>query len=401
MERKKSAFILGTFVLLSLTFAGAMYRARQEPIEHRPDSMQCGHWSVVRCCHLLGVPVSVNDVFRLLPPKTRGHSLLELQTALREIGFEVSADREELHKVLTGRHPTILHLRDPDHFVVVANSNANSILVFDAVGNRRRIPFANVESRFDGYALHVSRNAKLPLPATVQRKTNGVPCVQFETLYLDHGDVSVGTGPVTYHFPVQNLGSQPLQILQIAADCGCLEANGPDVIEPFAESVITATFRHDPDAARAAFEHEIMVTTNDPLHQHVSLVAAGNTNTTLRPWPSQLDFGQRLAGKTHLQRCFVHYNGEDESVLRDATFECAAPNVRLNVMTREEFLERSPPMEGLKQQRLFRADVRIVEVLWTPTEQAEGSSFTGTLVISAPKSGLPIMQVPLFGTVGE
>lgn len=47
-----------------------------------PAGPQCGHWAVLRCCQLLGAPLDMTEILRLLPPAADGHNMLALAQAL-------------------------------------------------------------------------------------------------------------------------------------------------------------------------------------------------------------------------------------------------------------------------------------------------------------------------------
>ena len=49
------------------------------------SQFQCAHWSVFRCCQLLGVPVDRGDLLKELPPKDKGHSMLQMAGVLKKI----------------------------------------------------------------------------------------------------------------------------------------------------------------------------------------------------------------------------------------------------------------------------------------------------------------------------
>lgn len=393
--------VYGAIVLVALNvaFLWFMRHARQTPVIHDSGQMQCGHWAIVRCSHLLGVPVSVRRVFELLPLDERGHSMADLTVALESIGFVVTPKQGEFAQIISGEPPTILHLTDPDHFVVVSRSSTEDVIVFDANGVRRRLKMPDVERRFDGYALQVasSEDAK----NRRREECQSTACLHFETLYLDHGDIAINSGPVEYQFHLENLGGAVLEIHDVAADCGCVQVSSPKTIAPHSKDVIKAYFRHDSASQRASFEHEILVRTNDPTTPNISLVAAGNTDTTLRVWPLDLDFGACRAGHSHLFRCFVQYSGDEEEILDEAEFECTFPDTTVRVLTREAFLEESPPAAGLVSRRNLRGHVRIVELTWRPLPSAIPAPVTGVLRINVPRSGVDPIAIPVRGSIVE
>lgn len=111
--------------------------ARQFPIRPGPRGTQCAHWCALRSCELVGIPVTLERVMSLLPSRTDGHSLQQLMEALRELGAAVDGVAmpvESLHAGLDG--PTIVHLNDPDHFMVVTSVTGDRVHGFDGLGQR-------------------------------------------------------------------------------------------------------------------------------------------------------------------------------------------------------------------------------------------------------------------------
>ena len=98
--------------------------------------VQCAHWSILRCSQLLGVPVSMDYLTRRLPYREKGHSMLHVSKVLREIGFETEGRRETLHSLQNQTFPCVVHLTNPDHYVVVSAIDNQYVHVFDGDGHR-------------------------------------------------------------------------------------------------------------------------------------------------------------------------------------------------------------------------------------------------------------------------
>jgi hypothetical protein len=368
------------------------------------EKLECGHWCLIRCCHLLGLPLSRHDAVRLLPSHPgQGSSLLGLKQALEELGFRVVARSqsldEALHNTVAGT-PVILHLTQPDHFVVLSRPSGRDVIVFDAVGQRRRLPLELVRDRFDGYTLTVQReDEEHPLPPLAQRDTQTAPCLQFRTLYVDQGDIPVKQASVTYEFPFKNLGALPLKITRLAGDCSCLHVEGPTEVAPHADGVIRATFSHRPGESRSTFEHEIHVETNDPVLRSVTLIAAGNTNTALIAVTWTLDFGEVVVGQTRVRRCFVQYNGQEETVLGQARFDCTLPDSEIRVLPSDEYQQEHPLGPHLVETGRLPGQVRVVEILWSPQAESVGKRWSGHLRVTPLTQDIDPIEVSLAGAV--
>lgn len=406
---KRFFSICGVMLLagLNIWFLWEVNRLRTDPAGVVVfDKLECGHWALIRCCHLLGLPMSPEDAVRSLPPRrSQGHTLLDLKTSLEALGFEVEPRFQSLDDALTqelsGR-PVILHLTKPDHFVVLSRQSGGTAVIFDATGQRRKLPLDTIRQRFDGYSLIIKRPVSdQPLPLSVGRDTQSSPCLQFDTIYLDKGDIPVQQTVVTYEFPVRNLGAKPLHLTSLSGDCSCLQVDGPGTLQPFSSGIIRARFTHQPRQTRSTFEHEIRVESDDPLLPVVSLIAAGNTNTSLYALPLAVEFGSTAIGQRQIRRCFVQYNGQDETVLESARYDCTVPDINMRILTREQYLAEHPLGQGLTPERTFPGQVRVVELVWSPTVESAAPGLSGILRISPQRSDITPLEIPLSGNVSS
>ncbi len=395
-----------TIILLFVAFASVHVLAwcmwltrRTEPPPIQGGTLQCGHWAVIRSSQMLGLGVSPAGVLKLLPRHVDGHTLLEIKDALEHLGYSTDARKETLEHAVAGPFPVVLHLTDPDHFVVLTRHAKGELLLFDGLGRRTRLTTDAIAGRFDGYTLHVSVDRTIPLPKTAARDTTHSACVQFDSIYVDHGDISVNEKTVVYEFPFRNLGNRPLHISKLAGDCSCLDVTGPDVVAPNSRGKIIARFSHQPERKITVFEHEISMETNDPLFAHLIVVAAGNTNTSLIAHPLDLDFGRVHVGQRQLRRIYVQYNGQDNEILKLASIQCKFPGCTMRVMTRDEYLASSPMSVGSMEKSRAFGDVRVIELVWSPTAADAGKTLAGEVRIDPPRPDLDNIVVSLRGTV--
>lgn len=73
----------------------------------KPVKPQCGHWTVLRCCEILGAPVTMKDVMRLLPPEDEGHTMYALLKVLEKIGLSAEGRRQNYDKLMGGSFPVV------------------------------------------------------------------------------------------------------------------------------------------------------------------------------------------------------------------------------------------------------------------------------------------------------
>lgn len=176
---------------------GGFYLFRQQARDAprgAPQTAQCAHWCVRRCCELLGAPVELPTIMERLPPREGGHSMLEMAQLLRDIGFQVDGLNETIESILSKPTPRIVHLADPDHFVVVVGATPERVHLFDSEGRRTSRPVKDFLQKWTGRSLLVRRAEPLiALPAftSVEPKDERLPRIQFETLFTESIELAV------------------------------------------------------------------------------------------------------------------------------------------------------------------------------------------------------------------
>ena len=299
--------IIGVALLLcicSLVVAVDSYQKNPERIQP-----QCGHWAILRCCEILGVPMTMQDLLSLLPPKQQGHSMYAVSKILKKIGLHTQGRRETFDRFTDDSYPMIAHM-EPGHFVVVLGRDDSYVFLFD--GNGRRIVWSIKEfkKRWTHKTLRVWRNTDdSPLPAFAPRRNGTTPCIQFETLLIDKGEIpAIGEG-VEFVFPFHNLGKGNLVIEKIRNDCRCMKSTKPkEPILPGGQGHIT--LKYNVGQGSGSFSHEALVQTNDPIVPLIKLTASGNTSRAVVIEPKKLDIGRLVIGKTHVTNCHVTYPGD-------------------------------------------------------------------------------------------
>ena len=92
-QLKKQIFILLTGIGLSTLIVIPLIAGRPNIVNggtFNPAAPQCGHWAILRCCELLGVPIEMQTIIKLLPPSKNGASMLELRDVFRRIGLKAT-----------------------------------------------------------------------------------------------------------------------------------------------------------------------------------------------------------------------------------------------------------------------------------------------------------------------
>lgn len=386
MKHNKVRVMLVITVILLVTLAGTQIFFSLKSVNARQvDSLQCGQWCLIRTAHVLGLPLSAEKAVEILPHQRTGHTMLDIKNALHGVGFAAKPVKAELGDVLRGPLPALLHLRDPDHYVVAVSSANDRLLIFDARGQRQRIRPSSVAKRFSGYALQISRDSSKTLPPN--RKPGAQ--VQFASLYNDQGDVPQSVGKMEYSYPLRNTGTEPLVIRGLHSDCACLEVTGPDSIPPGSGGVVTATFRKNPDAKNSFFQHKILVESNDADFPTIALIAAGNTRTTVRVSPFRVNIN-KVPDRQYL---FVSYDGENADHFSTVTATSSVPGVSARIISVDDY----------RRQRLIRfpttawsdpsMNQKVVEVTYASLDGRPLPS-NGTVIVSTSVPGFEQIVVP-------
>jgi ABC-type bacteriocin/lantibiotic exporter with double-glycine peptidase domain len=183
---------------------------------------QCAHWAIFRTAQLLGIPTESGEIQHLLPNQPKGHSLAQVVETLAKIGVDVEAYRNDWDSLSKKSFPCIVHLKEPEHYIVVSGIEPERgyVHIFDDAGNRTRQRRELFEQRWTGYTLHVKKNVDF----FVAKIKDDKPQILFDHLTIDKGDIPAIGEPTEFVFPIRNLGKSNLVIEDIKVSCGCLKS---------------------------------------------------------------------------------------------------------------------------------------------------------------------------------
>ena len=161
-----------------------------------PAAPQCGHWAILRSCELLGVPIEMQTLIKLMPPNEKGADMLELRDVFKRIGLNVTGKRETLEGLTKGLFPAIAHFGD-DHFVTVSVADDKMVRFFDGSGRAKTMKISDFEKEWDNTLLVIERENRIkPLPSFINRKLKNQPRIEFDRLIIDKGDVRWNGKPI-------------------------------------------------------------------------------------------------------------------------------------------------------------------------------------------------------------
>lgn len=101
------------------------------------------------------------------------------------------------------------------------------------------------------------------------------PQITFEEIDFAAGDIPVGA-KLSHDFVVKNTGSADLEIIKVAASCGCTVASFDKVIAPGQSGKITIEVKLYDEWAGRMIKQSAVVETNDPASRYTSLTVSAN-----------------------------------------------------------------------------------------------------------------------------
>jgi hypothetical protein len=363
-----------------------------------PAVPQCGHWAILRCCELLGVPIEMQTILKLLPPNERGTSMLELRGVFKRIGLKTIGKRETLEGLIKGPYPAVAHLTG-DHFVTVSVADDEVVRLFDGGGRVSAIKLSDFGKGWDGTLLVIQRtNRAVPLPSFANRSRKNVPCIEFDTLIIDKGDVPWHGKPIVYEFPICNTGEAPLVIQDIKTNCGCLGAVSPGTpIAPGGKGMIA--LKYSVKAGQGPFKHEALVKSNDPSVPLVKLTAAGNTDVSVEITPKYVYLGRIVPGQRRTATVSVHFTGDSPLEIREVSCENKQLEIVYNLLSQELARELRHGITSREDSLWILANTYVLQITYEAGIRDLGKTAIDTVVIHTNIDEFKEISVPVFAEV--
>lgn len=391
--------IAGVGFVICLALVPALRPLVSEQPAVTEGDIQCGHWCVVRSAELLGVPVPITDVIKFMPPAANGHSLHQLSQTLEQIGLQCTGRRERFEALQGQQGPWIVHLKDPDHFVVLVSVEASEgrIHAFDPLGKRETIPMDQVRARWSGKLLEVRRPAsKVPLPLYLDRSPRH-PTIQFQKLFIDKGSVYANGQFAKFEFEFENLGSDPLAIQSVRPSCSCLIVDYPnDPIPAGGTGIVSVTV--NPGNTGGSFLHSLDLETNDPVATRLRLQASGYVSTDVQINPPSVDLGSIPPGGTVRRQCFVQYHNTS-SHLRISEMSLPLPGAEaiwIEHLDDAQAIGKLWPGAGSDLD--LPDGVSVIQLTYTAPLSATGK-ISAVLTASSNIQGFENIRIPVSGSI--
>ncbi len=323
------------------------------------NTPQCGHWAILRCCQMLGVSINIQDLLNWLPPKKRGHSMYSVSKILEQIGLHTEGKRETYSELIATSDPVIAHMK-PDHFVVVISGDDSHVYVFDGSGRRKILRANTFIEQWTNKTLRVWRNPQDDiLPISRSKRINMAPCIQFDTLLIDKGEIPVVGDDVEFIFPFYNMGKSDLIIEDIRTDCRCMESTKPEKAIP-SKGQGQITLKYKIKDGSGSFSHEALVQTNDPVVPIVKLIASGNTNRAVSIEPKVLNLGRLVCGVSKVTTCHVSYTGDIPLDILNIAYPSKKIDVKWRFLSIDDARENIPGIA--KTVQFVKTNMRTLEI---------------------------------------
>lgn len=359
---------------------------------------QCGHWAILRSCELLGVPIEMQTIKELLHPKQQGASMLELHDVLKKIGLKSTGHRETVDGLSKFSCPFIAHVGG-DHFVTVSSIDDKKVIFFDGNGRARTKTLSEFDKEWSKTLLVVERiDRTVPLPSFANRKLKGSPCIEFETLVIDKGDISWNDKEIEYEFLVYNIGETPLIIKNIETDCGCLKAESPN--EPIlSEGMKKIKLKYNLKENQGSYKHEAIVESNDPSLPLVKLTAAGNTNTQIAITPDKVYLGGIIPRQKKTEIVNLHYTGDIPFEILDVLSENKRIRVVPFLLTPENAEKFKIGLKSNKMRPYIIPNTYILQITYEAKIEDIGKTKIDTIIVHTNIEGFENMSIPVFAQV--
>lgn len=363
-----------------------------------PAKPQCGHWAIMRCCELLGVPIEMKTIVKLLPPKEDGASMLDLRKVLGRIGLKSLSKRETSAGLVGGSLPAIAHLGG-DHFVTVSAADDEVVRFFDGGGRVAAMTVSKFEKEWTGAMLLVQReNRTVPLPSFANRRRRKRPCIEFDKLIIDKSDVRWNGEPITYEFSVRNTGEIPLVIQDIKTNCRCLGTESPD--EPIAPGgMSTIALKYSLKEGQGSFKYEALVRSNDPSLPLVKLTAAGNTDVRVQITPKYVYLGRIVPGQTKTATVSVHFTGDFPLEIGEISCEKKQVKVVHNILSQELARQFRHGMTSGEELAWTMRNTHVLQITYEAGTDDIGKTAIDTVVIHTNIDGFEEISVPVYARV--
>ena len=251
----------------------------------------CGVVSVLALAQVMGRTVAVPVREHILQANTAPTATLaQVKNMAAQIGVPMQGVKTTLQSLLQEQKPSIIHLRAPDHFVLMLDGSPQWIRLMDGNdGVLSVMPRAEIERRFDGFALQI-----------VDNNFPNEPRIALQESDYAFGVRGVGQ-KVEHTFQLANAGQSDLKVNVQGTSCGCTAAllgegaNASEVtLQPGQSVPVKVTVEVQ---VAGSVQQMVTLATNDPARPLVYLTMRGTAPQNLEVSPQSVNL-QLQQGET-------------------------------------------------------------------------------------------------------
>jgi len=358
-----------------------------EPDDQAVAAEACGQWCLFYVGRLVGIPVDMEQVGRILPGPGP-HNFLELARSMERMGLSWEAREMDFETLCQSGMPAVCHLR-PGHFATVIEATDDCVVFYDLKNERKQMTAAEFRRMWSGKALLVSR-AKSGSGTAADASS-----IHFNSLMKDAGTVAASDGVVVFRYRFVNDGLKDIAITDVKTSCVCVEAAKPSrSIGPGEDGAIELRYRAD--VKPGPFRHIAIVTTTDAELPIVELVATGNVSDFIRSFPRHLTLGKLAVGKT-IDRDLRIQGLPPEGAITGVSCEEASIAVDYRLLRKEDIVRETRVAERCVIGTLGDGG-RVVRLRLTGKRKG---MIAGGIAVQTSVKGVPALVIPFTASVCE
>jgi len=266
----------------------------------------CGVASLLDVCQLVARDLSNRQRQEMIEAyPAEESSMLDIKHAAVSLGLHLVGVKTTLDELKSDvRGPKIIHLQDPDHFLVLARVSEDWVQLLD--GGRTTIaPRSETEKRFSGHALIFEQS----------ESDAGGPRLQLDEFHYPFGIVGVGQ-KVQHTFQVRNAGDQDLVLALQSSGCSGLPSSiGKETLAPGESTDLTVDLTV---SYSGSFVRSAKLVTNDLTQPVAFITVHGKVPHDLRAYPDRVVL---VREKGDTPAATITVNGPAEMDMTEATCE--------------------------------------------------------------------------------
>ena len=327
--------------------------------------------------------------------------MAQIVIALDNIGINAEGFRGDWETLCKANFPCIVHLSNPNHFIVVSGIEPTNgyVHVYNDSGNRSRLKRVDFEKRWTGYSLHLQKDQSKIAVNPKEKK----PYIVFDYLIQDKGDIPAIGEPIEFFFPIHNFGQANLVIEDIKVNCGCLSSEKSESPIPPGKSGFVKLF-YNVQPQRGVFTQTAVVKTNDPVHPVSVLSACGFTGVEVRVEPAQIVLDRLYPTYPSNIQCFIRYTGEwnEFHVELDSSNLTGVRLLKHDIFPLDE-VDFSNTLLGLSPTTLSRSVInnnRILKLVFE-SDGTYGDTICGNIVLHTNIPGYERFTIPVSGRISS